>query len=317
MAKNRVIYFLLLAAGAVLFVVHGAWFYWIVLLAVLALPFVSLLCSLPMILTAQPELTVPPEVTRGTQVVLRLSAQVPKWMPSPTLRYRAQITEEMTDTVRTLQFSSGAPQVQSVFTPPHCGAYRISVTKCRAYDALGLWSFRRTAEERTVLVLPSPEQPEDTAYMDTLQPVVFQPKPGGGFSDYHDHREYRPGDSVKEIRWKLSCKTDKLIVREPLLPAQKLAVAVLPAPDAQTLDRALARLCWVSDYLAHNELSHRVFWRDGASVFCEEVKTDTDVQRMLRRAVCSVPTEDTGLPLEGCSGARIIYVSGAESEAAG
>ena len=317
MAKNRVIYLLLLAGSAVLFVVHGAWFYWIVLLTMLALPFVSLLCSLPMILTAQPELSVPPEMTRGTEVIFRLSAQVPRWMPPPTFRYRVQITERMTGTVRKLQFFSGTPDVQSVFTPPHCGVYLLTVTKCRAYDALGLWSFRRTAEERTVLVLPTPEQPEDTAYMDTLQPVVFQPKPGGGFSDYHDHREYRPGDSVKEIRWKLSCKTDKLIVREPLLPAQKLAVAVLPAKNAQTLDRALARLSWVSDYLARNELSHRVFWRDGASVFCEEVKTDTDVQRMLRRAVCAIPTDDTSLPLDGCSGARIIYVSGEESEAAG
>ena len=316
MAKNRVIYFLLLAASAVLFVVHGAWFYWIVLLTVLALPFVSLLCSLPMILTVQPELSVPPEATRGTEVFLRLSAHMPKWMPSATVRYCVKIRSQMTGKEQTVRRSPGVPDVQWTFAPPHCGAYRITVSKCRVYDALGLWSFSRKVKERKVLVLPQPKQPEDTAYLDALQPVTFQPKPGGGFSDYHDHREYRPGDSVKEIRWKLSCKTDKLIVREAQTPVQKLAVAVAPAPDAEALDRTLAYLAWVSDYLAQNELSHTVFWRDGISVLSDKVVTQADVQKMLRRAVCAVPTADTSLPLDGCAGAQIIRIGGAESEAA-
>ena len=54
--------------------------------------------------------------------------------------------------------------------------------------------------------------------------VRLQAKKGGGFSEFHENREYRPGDSVRDIHWKLSGKTDKLIVRQAMEPVQRRLV---------------------------------------------------------------------------------------------
>lgn len=314
MIKNRLIYLLLLAVSAVLFVIHGAWFYWILLLVMLALPFVSLLFSLPSILSLRMDLIIPPEATVRLPVRLQLHATCGKWIPLPGCRFQMEIAEGMTGAVQQEKYDTAAQDTTYLFTPAHCGCYEIRVQKCRVYDVLGLWKLpHKIRRTQTVTVLPAPERPEDSTALERLQPVAFQPKPGGGYSETHDHREYRPGDSVKEIRWKLSCKNDKLIVREPLVPVQQLVVAMQPAADPAELDRALARLFWVSDYLTENELPHTVFWHSGTAVLSESVKTGSDVSRMLRRAVCAVPTAERSLSLDACAGAQILYVSGRES----
>ena len=46
-------------------------------------------------------------------------------------------------------------------------------------------------------------------------------KKGSDYSETFQLREYVPGDSIKQIHWKLSEKLDKLVVREASLPVQK------------------------------------------------------------------------------------------------
>ena len=48
--------------------------------------------------------------------------------------------------------------------------------------------------------------------------VGYKAKPGGGFYDFYELRQYQSGDSLKNIHWKLSSKQDELIVREPCEP---------------------------------------------------------------------------------------------------
>ena len=79
-------------------------------------------------------------------------------------------------------------------------------------------------------------------------PVVSVPssQPGGGFSEIHDLREYRPGDSLHEIHWKLSAKTDKLIVREAEEPDLGLVVLSFDFSGTRTqLDSTLRQLLWL------------------------------------------------------------------------
>lgn len=317
MIKNRLIYLLGLTVSAVLFVIHGAWFYWIMLLAMLTLPFVSLLFSLPSMLTFQLQFFMPAEAIRKTELHLRFTASCTKWIPCPAFRFRLCITEQMTGKRQKVTFRADTAERAFSFLPMHCGVYKASAVKCRVLDALGLWSIPRKAQrkEQQTLVMPQPTAPLNTAFLQKLQPVSFQPKPGGGYSEIHDHREYRPGDSVRQIRWKLSCKNDKLIVREPLIPVQQIVVAVQPAADAEALDSTLEQLAWISQYLSDNELSHTVFWRSGDSILHETVKMQADVQRMLSKAVLAVPTPEQELPLDSCPGAQVIFLNGKESGA--
>ncbi len=55
----------------------------------------------------------------------------------------------------------------------------------------------------------------------------MQNRKGSDHSEMFDMREYVPGDDIRSIHWKLSCKTDALMVRQPSDPAHYDAV-ILP-----------------------------------------------------------------------------------------
>ena len=85
------------------------------------------------------------------------------------------------------------------------------------------------------------------------------PKPGGGFSEEHDLRPYRRGDSPKSVHWKLSAKRDSLIVREPMVyPPQSRLVQIARWNGSVERDLILGRLRWVSDWLIKRNTAHFV-----------------------------------------------------------
>jgi hypothetical protein len=70
-----------------------------------------------------------------------------------------------------------------------------------------------TFEPRVVLV-PNPLGSDDSE-------AYSQERPGADLTETFQIREYTPGDSPKQIHWKLSGKLDRLIVRDPGLPISK------------------------------------------------------------------------------------------------
>ena len=108
------------------------------------------------------------------------------------------------------------------FDTAHCGTLRMRAALA-VQDLFGLWKSKP---------LPCGE-----AFV-TLQPLLFQPvvalaentamhadseqysqsKPGSDPSETFAIREYVPGDPIRQIHWKLSQKTDTLMLRELGLP---------------------------------------------------------------------------------------------------
>ena len=122
---------------------------------------------------------------------------------------------------------------------------------------LGLFVIRRSFDsELSCAVLPEAQQAQVNldAALDAVQ--VLKPKYGGGFSEEHDLRDYRPGDLPNSIHWKLSSKTDKLIVREALDVENCDIFLVLEQPGAH--DEGLAVLRWLSAELLRREEPHLI-----------------------------------------------------------
>lgn len=145
-----------------------------------------------------------------------------------------------------------------------CCAIRCSVKSAFAYDALGLFRLRlRPVNDAVVCVLPEPQRPESLPGYSLAVHRAYVPKYGGGFAEVHDMRSYRPGDSMRDIHWKLSAKTDSLVVREPQRPVHSSVVITvdLEAPS-RSLDRKLASLLWVSEWLLRSNVEHEVCWLD-------------------------------------------------------
>ena len=105
----------------------------------------------------------------------------------------------------------------------YCGRIRISVSKVKLYDCFGLigipckcnavthMTVQPDLFEMDVTLLPSSSSVQDSE-------IYSQERPGSDLTETFQIREYVPGDSPRQVHWKLSSKFDKLIVRDPSLP---------------------------------------------------------------------------------------------------
>ncbi len=135
---------------------------------------------------------------------------------------------------RTLRIPLGDRQTRFSFSLPQnlCGAVRFRCKALQLWDLLGLFhaSCARFPEVQTILF---PETPpldltiSNVAIGSANTEGFMQNRPGGDPSEVFDIREYVPGDDVRSIHWKLSCKTDTLICRQPSDPSH-YDVALLP-----------------------------------------------------------------------------------------
>ena len=108
--------------------------------------------------------------------------------------------------------------------PGNVGNYMFFLEKIRIYDMTGLFFLtRKVKKSASVQVLPQ---------LDNIQVRVTERvrnfygdadvyddfHPGEDSSQIFDVREYRAGDKMQRIHWKLSAKSDELIVKEHSLP---------------------------------------------------------------------------------------------------
>ena len=135
---------------------------------------------------------------------------------------------------QTLRIPLGDQQTRFSFSLPQklCGAVRFRCKSIRLWDLLGVFSApcAKFPEVQTILF---PETPpldltiSNVAIGSANAEGFMQNRPGGDPSEVFDIREYVPGDDVRSIHWKLSCKMDTLICRQSSDPSH-YDVALLP-----------------------------------------------------------------------------------------
>ncbi|MBO5897444.1 MAG: DUF58 domain-containing protein, partial [Clostridia bacterium] len=97
------------------------------------------------------------------------------------------------------------------------GTYEIGIQCFYVYDFFRIWRVRVDVDEyHNVLVLPRRCQPDgdgSVARSDMAQTVTQTPFCYDR-SEVRDVRDYRPGDPLKDVHWKLSSKSEELLVRD-------------------------------------------------------------------------------------------------------
>lgn len=260
MLRNRLIYLAALIAATVFYCFFYAWFSWFLLLLLLSLPAFSLAVSLPAMTTMQLHIMAQEKVRRGDAAQIRL--QTVCRLPQPRCRFTIRVTEVLTGCQTRCRVWPRALQMTLDLPTEHCGEIVCAVEKVWVYDYLGLFRLpRRWRSQGNSLVLPSPRPPQNLPNLAQLQILSYRPKPGGGFAEVHELRGYRPGDSMREVHWKLTAKADQLIVREPQVPDQGPVVLTLDLTgDPRELDSCLDQTCWLSQWLLEHEVVHVVRW---------------------------------------------------------
>jgi len=145
-------------------------------------------------------------------------------------------------------------------------------------------------------VRPEPLLPPEKPSLSELNARSYRAKPAGGFSEIHDLRDYHPGDSMRDIHWKLSAKTDGLIVREPLEAVRAQAILSFDlAGPRETVDRTLGLLLGMSGWLLREGLTHTVCWLEPSdcSPQSAQILHEADIRKLLDRLLRTALGVDT------------------------
>lgn len=251
MAGRRFLYLAVLLGCLVFYFAYGQWLAWLLLVAVAAVPWFSLVLSIPAILRFRVSAAGSDILAPGTETDLWLLGKCS--LPMPPFKGKIRLRSMLTGQSWRYSVSKG-------FTPLHCGGICATVEKARICDYLGLFSFpAKLGDPKTILVRPQsvavPTPPDLHRYIARS----WKPKFGGGFAENHELRLYRPGDSVHQIHWKLSAKTGKLILREPMEPEHGRVLLRLDLYGTpEELDRKLGRLLWLGTNLLDRNIDYEI-----------------------------------------------------------
>lgn len=156
-----------------------------------------------------------------------------------------------------------------------CGKYVMEGSYFRSADLLGLGAFtiRIDGFRAAAVRLPKTAKTEyegfGTGMLDLDGSVYDEYRAGFDQSEVFEIRPYRPGDKTAQIHWKLSQKTDTLMLRQGSLPVKNALLLILEAPQgkensesaadlSERAQRAAARLFSLSESLAEKGVQHHI-----------------------------------------------------------
>lgn len=287
MARRRIIYFLALVGCVVFYMAYQLWFSWVLLQVVVFLPLMSLLLSFIAILSLRTDLVVESVMSMGSAE--RMQLNVSSKLSLPPYSGKIRITKLMTG--ESWQIKSDAE-----FPTDHCGKFYVELHKPSVCDYLGLFHIRiRKAAQQTVLVLPNPVEMEIPPDLSRHLAQSWRPKPGGGYAENHEIRQFRPGDNLNGIHWKLSAKVDELMIREPMESARGLMLLTMDLNGtAAELDAKLGQFLWLGRWLLEREVTFdlRVLTADGIEGWTirDEDEMDKCMQTLLGTPVAKEGT---------------------------
>lgn len=309
MLSGLILYVLAVAAVCIFRLSYLGWFgvflFWLVVL----LPPLTLLLSLPSMLSMKLGLSSPETVSCGEEAELSLVFKNARRLPVGHVRIRLEI-----DNLRTgiqsnfdYQFDAVGSSTGTVRIPSDtCGMLRIRARRWTCSDLIGVFHLKKASPHAVhCCILPLPEAPETAVENETLsesQPRM-KPKYGGGFAEDHELRVYRPGDAMNSVHWKLSAKTGDLIVREALIPENDKTYVLLQKPTED--ERGLKTLYWLSQELNALELPH-VLVSDDLYPVTDDAGTVAALKSILSKRPCAPVRADLS------DARRVFSVDGGE-----
>jgi len=333
MIHRRIVYLLAVCAALLFQITNNNYLAHLLLTVTVALPILSLALSLPGMLSCRLSLSaLQSPLRRGKDGAWQISME--NALPLPVARVNLRLEAQNRFTGQRKKYSMSLygfvrrRPVRRLARADHCGILELRCVKARVWDYLGLFSLRcQMPLPARILVEPVPIDPGPLHIPEGQGTPVERSSAGhtGPGEDY-ELREYRPGDPLRLVHWKLSTKWDKLIVRQPLETAAPLPLLTFDhfgTPEAA--DRMLDRLTGLSRALLAVQRPHAVAWLDPSDAsLCRRVITCEQDLRECLLAVLSQPCPAQGpsiqerfeLPGRGAAVFR-VHVTGEEDSHAG
>lgn len=244
----------------------------------------------------------------------------PTWLPVLRLRCRVQVENQLNGIVKEIYLLTSAlpgkkRQLKLQAGDDYCGRLKISVDRVRLYDCFGILGIPSRAESaghmavqpdtffQSVGILPAQGIMEDS---DLYAPD----RTGQDLSEPYQIREYVPGDSMRQIHWKLSGKLDKLIVKDASLPITRSVLLFWErwgqSGDPDRTDAQAEVLVSLCRNLMEQSIRFTVGWNDTKNNKCvfKELRDMDELIGFIPRLLCTPGTK------EGTSGVSLLLGSG-------
>ena len=267
MHRRRFLYVLALLSALLGQLLDVGYLFHFIFYAVLFFPLLGLAVSLPAMLGCRAALNATAsQVPRGGAVSLTLRLDNRFHLPVARAAYRLRITNRMTgqEHLAKAVMRGVAPEEDRMWTleTDHCGAVECRVERLWVCDCLGLFSLPvRRPQMFTLLVTPIAEDPGPIELPEGVGAPVPEQKSRTVFGENYELRDYRPGDSLRMIHWKMSAKRDELVTRETPEVVRLLPVLTFDHFGLmEQVDRTLDRLEGYSTALLEQDRPHEVRW---------------------------------------------------------
>lgn len=178
----------------------------------------------------------------------------------------------------------------------YCGRYEIQIIKVTVFDYLRVFAHKMRLNGNTdeIMVLPqfhriviggsaaSKTKHEWEQYSHTSS--------GEDTSEVFDVHEYRQGDTLQRVHWKLTAKTDEYLVKEYSRPLENMIFLFTDMrceevghPLQDKIDHFLEILAALSWSLIWEGISHVVIWysKDNKRLEIAHIEFEKDVYRMI------------------------------------
>lgn len=160
--------------------------------------------------------------------------------------------------------------------PKHCGTLKATMEHSKIFDIFGLLGWK-TKSQPKALIIVMPNQiatalKTNLEALPTLDSEEYSMShQGSDPSETFAIREYAPGDPLKSIHWKLSNKTDKLLVRELGLPiTQNILVLVETSIPEEASPHHISKMAENAYSICHalleDDINHSLGWLDTMSL---------------------------------------------------
>lgn len=174
-------------------------------------------------------------------------------------------------TIQESIFPRRSKEIPMELIPAHAGKYEFSVGAVTVRDPLGIFSRTVSFDDRKgITIMPSIFDMNMLAAAISAMPENdsrSQRERGAVTGDMTGIREYVPGDPVRSIHWKLSEKTDRMLVKELGEPVSDRLLIILDnaadiAQDPVALDAVASVFASLIHTLRMNETLCYAAWTD-------------------------------------------------------
>ena len=307
--------------------------------AALALAIVLILiplCSLPLNLYIRKKLTVKinaaSNIRKGESGRFSIVLENPTALPVLRVRCSVRVENQLNREKRDITVVTWMPPKRQQKTlldtgSDYCGRLRIAAAQVILYDCFGLigvpsrtkaaahMTVQPNTFEASVSLLLMPECMDDSE-------MYSQERPGSDLTETYQIREYVPGDSPRQIHWKLSSKFDKLIVRDPALPITRNVLVFWErtgeSGNPEMIDAQAEAVVSLCRCLLDQSVPFAVGWNDTDRNLCilHEIHEMDDlvgiVPRLMRAAGARDGISGAGLLLQTsapASCAHVVYLA--------